>query len=417
MNGTLTWQLALRYLRGKRSANAVPILSRISMVAIGVGSAAMIIMFSVFNGLESVVKDSYKAFYPDIRIVPKEGKFFATGALNTDALKRMPDVVHVAPVLEDDALVGNENEFSVSATQQRIVTVKGVTNEYFSVNEVGKYIEKGGADTLSQGESNTAILGIELSHVLGVEPDNSFSYLVLYYLNPDVRNPEADPENAFQTLKLHPSGAFRVLGDFDDKYMLAPLSLVQQLFHADGKLSAIELKTTAGKAEAVKRALEAQLGNTFTVQTRFEQNQTLYMVISGEKWAMYAILLFVLIIASFNMMGALSMLVLQKRKDIAILKAMGATNRTIRSVFLLEGILWACTGGVIGLLIGIAVCEAQQKFNIIKMQGMVVNAYPVKFVVTDTLLVMLTIIAVAFAMSLLPAYRATRTVDVSLKSN
>ena len=417
MNGTLTWQLALRYLRGRRSANAVPILSRISMVAIGVGSAAMIIMFSVFNGLESVVKDSYRAFYPDVRILPKEGKFFNANALNMDALKHIPGVAHVAPVLEDDALVGNENEFSVSATQQRIVSVKGVTNEYFAVNEVGNYIEKGGADTLSQGESNTVIVGIELSHVLGAEPDNSFSYLMLYYLNPDVRNPEADPANAFQTLKLHPSGAFRVLGDFDDKYMLAPLPLIQQLFHAEGRLSAVELKTAPGKAEEVKRALQQQLGNTFKIQTRFEQNQTLYMVMSGEKWAMYAILLFVLIIASFNMMGALSMLVLQKRKDIAILKAMGATNRSIRSVFLMEGVLWACTGGVTGLLIGMGICGAQQKFNLIKMQGMVVNAYPVKFVVTDMLLVLFTIISVALVMSLLPAYRATRTVDVSLKSN
>jgi len=417
MNQRLIWQLAVRYLRGKGSANAVPVLSRISMVAIAVGSAAMIIMFSVFNGLEFLIKDSYKAFYPDIKISAAKGKFFSKDLVDIEKIKQISGVHAVAPVIEDDALAGNENEFAVSATQQKIITVKGIANNYFKVNEVAKYVDQGGTDSVSDQQPYTGIVGVELSHVLGADVDNTFSNIMLYYVNPELKNPESDPANAFQTLKIHPAATFSVMGEFDDKYLLAPLSLVQELFHAEGKYSSLELRVDKNSVQSVKMELAKMLGKNFKVQTRFEQNQTLYMVMGGEKWAIYAILLFVLIIASFNMVGGLSMLVLEKQKDIAILQAMGSTSSAIRAVFLLEGVLWACVGGFVGLCLGSLVCLLQEKFEFIKLQGMIVDAYPVKLTIMDMLLVIATIIAVGFMAALYPSYRAMKTADVSLKSN
>jgi lipoprotein-releasing system permease protein len=241
---------------------------------------------------------------------------------------------------------------------------------------------------------------------------------MLYYQNPEVTNPEADPANAFQTLKLHPAATFTSEAEFDEKYVLAPLPLVQQLFHAERKYSAIEINTDPAMVEQVRDEVRRIAGPGFRVQTRFEQNQTLYMVMGGEKWAIYAILLFVLFIASFNMVAALSMLVVEKQKDIAILRAMGADRNTLRGIFLLEGVLWSLIGGVTGLVLGTCICLLQEKTGLVKMQdGMTADAFPISVTVPDILLVLVTIITVGFLAAWYPAARAGRIREVNLKSN
>jgi lipoprotein-releasing system permease protein len=400
MRKSLALLLALRYVRGKRSANAVPILSRISMAAIAVGSAAMIILFSVFNGFEVLVKDLYKAFYPDIRISPVTGKFFRLPPATLDKIAHWPGVEQLAPVIEDNILINTDDDVVVA-------TLKGIDNRYFQVNNVQPYISKG-RDSLTGGPMATAIMGTHIAARIGLDVNNDFSKLQVHYFNTKTKNPGTDLAAAYQSLVLKPDGIFRVQDEFDDKYILGPIEQTQQLFNAPGKVSSIELKTVPGESTtAIKKSLQQLLGSKYRIETRFEQNRTLYQVLKTEKWATYAILLFVLLIASVNMIGALSLLVLEKRKDMAILSAMGATKGTIRSVFLFEGMLWSCIGGLAGLLLGGSICLAQQRFGLLSLgDSFVIKAYPVAMLLQDFILVFVTVIFVGLVAAWYPAMKA-----------
>lgn len=417
MRNALAATIALRYLRGKRGNNAVPILSRISMVAIAVGSAALVVALSVFNGLEVVVSDMYKAFYPEVRITAAKGKFFPAADLPLAAIQRMEEVAVVSPVLEDNALAGDMDNLSGTENRQKVVVVKGIDNSYFAVNNVRDYINRGD-DSVVTGNNPTALLGFRIANELGADIRNSFSTIMLYYPNPEVLNPESDPVNAYQSLQLKPTATFLAGDEFDDKYILAPLDKVQELLHARNMLSSVEIKTVNGNQDKLKSKLASLLGAKYKVETRYEQNATLYMMMKAEKWVMFVILIFVLIIASFNMTGALSMLIVEKKKDIAILKAMGAEAADLRRIFLAEGMLWALTGGLSGIALGLAIYFAQLHYGIIKMGGaFMVDAYPVALQITDVLMVLAAITAVGLIVSWYPARKAAVIADTGLKSN
>jgi len=418
MNGNIILRLAFRYFGGKGTANAVPVLSRISMVAIAVGSAAMIILFSVFNGFESLVKENYKAFYPDLRISTVKGKFFTLNDSQFNAISTVPGVTHVSRVIEDNVLasVGNLGERGNANENQLVVMLKGIDREYFKVNDIHQYLLNG-VDSVSQGEPNTAIAGEHIIKVLGIDFNNIFSAIQLYYLNPNVTNPDANPESAFQSLRVHPSGAFSVLEEFDGKYILSSLSSAQKLFNAEGRYSSIEISAQPAAIETIKKKITEMIGKDFKVESRYEQNKTMYLVMDTEKWAVYFILLLVLLIASFNMVGALSMLVLEKRKDLAILRAMGLPNFSMSLVIMAEGILWALAGGTSGLLLGTAVCLLQQYFGIIKIAGsFLVDAYPVKMQTGDLFLVFGTIFFVGVLASIYPSVKSAQAADPTLKA-
>jgi len=410
MNRTLVWHLAFRYLRGRRSLNAVPLLSRISMAAIAVGAGAMIILFSVFNGFEGLVKDLYKAFYPEIKISPARGKFFSLTPIQLQSIKTTQGIQYISYSISDRVLL-------TSGEDQYVATLMGVDSNYFKVNDVLSYITAG-RDSIADSPQHTAIIGEHIANQLGLDVDNAFLKLTIYYPNAHVANPILDPTAAFQALVLKPDGIFHIQDDFDAKYILASFSSVQGLFSEQGKYSAIEIRLNKdANVETVQHHLQAITGNNYKVETRYEQNKTLYMVMRVEKWIMGGILLLVLVIASFNMVGALSMLVLAKQKDVAILKAMGASRGTIRGIFLAEGILWALTGGAIGLLLGTILCICQQQFHWVKIGGaFVVDAYPVRLQLFDFLVVIATIILVGLLAAWYPAMKASRAEIRDLKS-
>ncbi|MGN6569110.1 MAG: FtsX-like permease family protein [Flavipsychrobacter sp.] len=410
MNRTLVWHLAFRYLRGRRTLNAVPLLSRISMAAIAVGAGAMIILFSVFNGFENLVKDLYRAFYPEIKISPAKGKFFSLSPAQEKAIAGTQDVGHVSYSISDNVLI-------TSGEDQYVATLKGIDRNYFKVNDVLPYIVAG-RDSITDSPNHTAIIGEHIANQMGLDVDNAFTKLTLYYPNASVVNPILNPESAFQALVLKPDGVFHIQDDFDAKYVLATFSSVQGLFNEQGKYSSIEISLNKGaNPDEVKQRLQKIAGAAYKVETRYEQNKTLYMVMRVEKWIVGGILLLVLIIASFNMVGALSMLVLAKQKDMAILKAMGAGRNTIRGIFLAEGVLWALTGGLIGLLLGTILCICQQQFHWVKIGGaFVVDAYPVHFQFLDFIVVIATIILVGLLAAWYPAMKASKTEIIDLKS-
>jgi lipoprotein-releasing system permease protein len=409
MNRTLVWRMALRYLRGKRGANAVPVLSRISMVAIAVASCAMLILFSVFNGFEQVVQDLYKAFYPEIKITAAKSKFFSVKDKQVLQIKAVKGVGQTSFVIEDYVLVnGNDNPL--------IATLKGVDKDYFTVNSVKPYIA--GRDSVTAIGTPTAIVGSQIQANLGLEIDKPFSMLSIYYLNAKTSNPVLNPQTAYQALYLKPDGVFHVQDEFDGKYILAPLPLVQGLFQQEGKYASIDISLAKNaNANDIKKRLQDILGNTFRVDTRFEQNKELYLIMRSEKWAVYAILLLVLLIASFNMIGALALLVLEKQKDMAILRAMGAQPADVRNLFITEGVLWSLTGGLTGIVLGVLVCVGQQQFHWIKLEGaFIINAYPVQMQSMDFLLIISTVLIVGLLAAWYPAMRAAKIEAVSLKS-
>lgn len=406
----LVWQLAWRYLKGKRSANAVPILSRISMFAIAVGAAAMIILFSIFNGFEGIVKDLYKAFYPEIKITAAKGKFFALSEEQYKNVQSVEGVSVVSRVMEDNVLLKSYTG------ERQVATIKGVDENYFKVNDVASYMSDGICNVATD-PVKTAVVGSQLATQLGLDVTNVFSSMEAYYPNPKAKGITLSPQDAFRKLRLRPEGAFSVQDEFDSKYIIADLGLVQELIQAKDMYSSLELKLLTDDAASVQEVLQELLGSAYLVQTRYEQNQTIYMVMRAEKWAVYGILLLVLVIAAFNMVGALSMLVLEKQKDIAILKAMGATSGQASSIFVTEGVLWSLVGGGSGLLIGALLCIGQKQFGWIKLGGtFIIDAYPVQLLLTDFLVILATIITIGVLAAWFPAIRAARVQAISLRT-
>lgn len=403
MNGSFALRMAGRYLRGKGSANAVPILSRISMVAIAVGCGALLVLFSVFNGFNAVIDQFYTAFYTDLRIRPAAGKTFDFSPQQWQILEKNGNILSAAPVLEDRMLAAGEGDASV-------VTVRGVDARYFRVTNLKEYIRYG-ADTVSNAHGiPTALVGMGVAVRLGLSTDNVFSQLHLYAPRADAPvSGLSNPADAFQTETLQPGGIFSVESEIDEHYLLAPLPVVQSLLGAGNALSQIDMKLRPGTTAQTAQALRAALGKDFILEDRRQQNATFYSIMAAEKWTMYLILLLVLLIASFNLVGALSMLVLEKQKDVAILQAMGADKSTIRGVFLLESILWSLVGGVSGIVLGALLCLGQQRFGWIKLEGgFLIEAYPVALHGRDVVVVFLTALGLGLAAGWLPSWRAAR---------
>lgn len=380
------------------------------MVAIAVSAGAMIVLFSVFNGFEGVIRDLYNVFYPDISVTVARGKFFHLPEAQIQALRNVDGVHSVARVIEDNVLVNSDHE-------QIVVTLKGIDENYFTVNDVRPWIIEG-RDSIVAGPVPTAIVGAHIAGQLGLHVDNIFSQIVLYYPDARQKNPSLNPQSAFQSLQLKPDGVFRIQDDFDSRYMLAPLALVEALYQERGNISSLEIRLhDPGDSKKVKAQLQHLLGDSYKVATRYEQNSMLYMVMRSEKWAVYAILFLVLLIASFNMIGALSLLVLEKQKDMAILRAMGATPGMVRSVFLMEGVLWSLTGGLAGLVAGTGLCLGQQYFGWIRLQGaFIIDAYPVAVLIPDILLIITTVVVVGILAAWYPAVKATRAELPGLKT-
>lgn len=397
----MVFNIALRYLRGKGTANAVPVLSRISMTAIAVSSCAMIILFSVFNGFESLIDDLYKAFYPDIKITASKGKFFNPYDKCLGYLAKEEAIAAQSLVLEDNVLVNTEEGDYLP------VTIKGVDEQYFRVNDVRPFINKGNDTLMIDHDLSTAIIGQHIAANLGIDVDNVFARIAVFYPNSKIDMGSIAPTDAFQSMLFKPDGTFMVQEEFDGKYILAPLSKVQELLSQSRQVSSIEIKIKSEfSSEKFKARLQQQLGSDYLVATRYEQNKSVYMVMRSEKWAGYAILLFVLLIASFNMVSALSLLVLEKQKDMGILRTMGFLPVNLSKVVLLEGVLWALVGGSIGLAAGLLLCWAQVQFHLIRIDGaFIIDSYPIAVKWMDILIVLITVSTVGLIAAVYPARR------------
>jgi len=396
------FKIAWRYFRGKKSAQAINIISWISIGAIAVSSAAMIVLFSVFNGLEDTVKGMYSAFNPGLKVRPSKGKFFTVTDEQLQAVRQLPGIAVASLSLEDMVLLTGDEE-------QRVGTLKGVDDSWFKVSHIDSFMTDGQASWPQRHDYTPAIMGLGVSIALGIDVNNAFAGLRIYYPKPGIPSSE-DPQAGLNSIVVKPQGNFRIQDEFDGQYVLVPLEAARRLFGAGNRASSIEIALKPGTGEGrLRQALKEIMGEGIIIENRFEQNKTFYMIMRSEKWAVYAILLMVLLIASFNMIGSLSMVVLEKKKDIAILKSMGARRTLIHSVFLTEGGLLALFGALIGVLAGLLLCLGQHYYGWISLpEGFIIDAYPVLLQAQDFLLVVATALAVGLLAAWYPAYKASR---------
>ena len=403
MNFLFAW----RYFKSKKSTNAINLIAWISVTAIAVGSAALIIILSVFNGFEDLVKGLYSDFYADIRVAPATGKTFHLNQSQFSKIRSTTGVLGLSAVVEEKAVLMNGDCSS-------IVYIRGVDDQYTSVSKVSNHIRRGKFE-LGTAESPKIVVGAGIENAACVDVERAVGPLTLYMPNRSANSLNAtDALNAFNVQAV---GTFMVQQDFDNKYIFSNIGFLRFMMDLQAdEFSSLDIKAGA-EADNVKKELQVLLGNQFQVQTRYEQNQSLYTVMQIEKWVIYGILSLILVVAAFNMIGALTMLVLEKQKDISVLQAMGANTNRIKSIFLTEGMLLAGIGGVSGMLLAAMICWIQLKFQIIKLGGdtFIINYYPVKMVFADFLLVGGTVFIIALLAAYIPSRKASLQ-EFSLKS-
>jgi lipoprotein-releasing system permease protein len=397
MNILFAW----RYFRAKKSTNAINIIAWVSMSAIVVGAASLILVLSVFNGFEDLVKSLYTSFYPDLKITPSSGKTLILNARQLQQLRAVNGVRDLSLVVEEQAVV--ENGDNVTSPY-----LKGVDSNFTKVSGVAGKVDRGKFET-GTADQPLAVLGSGIEYNLGVEADLS-QPLDVYSFRKGGPSYTVDPLASYSHAEITTAGVFRIQQDFDEHYVITNLDFVKRMLGLQpDEYSGVELAVTdPDRVTEVQQSLLKLLGKDYMIQTRYQQNQKLYSVMGTEKWVIYIILTLILVVAAFNMVGALTMLVWDKQKDIHVLKALGAGNGLIQKIFLSEGILLAVMGGMAGILLAALICELQLKFKLIPLQGgsFLIDYYPVKMVPTDFLLVFTTILIVALLASWLPARKA-----------
>jgi lipoprotein-releasing system permease protein len=363
------------------------------MLGVFVGSAALIIILSVFNGFENIVLSMYNTFSPELMIEAKKGKTFDPSDARFQILKNETRIINYTDVLQEKALVRY-------GKGQSIALVKGVSDNYMKRSENLDSTISSGSFMLNYKNEDMAVIGSAIQSYLSVNLDDDFRNLDIYSPRSGAAN-SLNPADEFNILSIHPSGVFSVQQEFDNM-MIVPIGFARKLLGEESKVSLIEINTKPDiSIDDLQSDLEAKLGKDFTVKNRIQQNQLLYKVLNSEKWAIFLILTFVLIIAIFNIIGSLTMLVIDKKKDIAILSSLGANNLLIRGIFFIEGMMISMIGCILGMTAGLIFCILQQQFGFIGMAGVniMIDSYPIGIKATDFVLVFGTVLLVSLVAS------------------
>lgn len=390
-----SFYIARRYLFSKKSHNAVNIISCISVCGVALATMAMVCTLSVFNGFQDLVSTFFTAFDPELKIMPAVGKVFDGQDPRVLSIRQMPEIEVCSESLEDNAMVQYQG-------RQVMAVIRGVEDNFDSLTPIDSILFGRGELILHDEVANYAIPGIQLLSALGTGI-RFLDPLEVYAPKRGAKVNIANPSTAFTTGNLFSSGLTFVVGQekYDNAYILTSLDFARQLFRYTTEISALNLKLKAGEdVETVKRMLEKRLGKEFVVQDRYEQQEDTFRIMKIEKLVSYLFLIFILLIACFNIVGPLSMLIIDKRNDVMSLRNMGANDRQITRIFLLEGYMISCFGAVSGVVLGILLCFLQQQFGLISLGSsgsFVVEAYPVSVHAGDVILILLTVLAIGFA--------------------
>lgn len=374
------------------------------MLGVFVGSAALIIILSVFNGFEKVILSLYNNFTPELIIEPVKGKTFDPQTAYFKSLHKNELVFSYVEVLQEKALIRY-------GARQFIGTVRGVSKDFLKNKQLDSTI-RNGSFTLKANDLPYAVIGATVQNSLLVNINDQLSSLQIYSPRRKVVN-SINPEDEFVRRPISVSGVFSIQQDFDDM-IIVPLSFTRDLLDEPKEISSLQLNFKPGtNVEKQQKDIQDKLGKSFTVKNRYQQNTELYKTLNYERWFTFLILTFVLIIAIFNIIGSLTMLVMDKKKDIAILTSLGAGKPLIQGIFFFEGMMISIVGCIAGIIVGLIFCVVQQQFGLVKMGGqmMVIDAYPVDMKATDFLLVFLTVTGIAVLASGISARLSIKGLD------
>ena len=385
--------IARRYLFSKKSTNAINVISMISMAGVIVATMALIIVLSVFNGFHDLVATFFTQFDPQLKVVPVEGKDAPSDDPVLTEIRQMPEVDVATESVEDMALAIYEGH-------QAMVTVKGVDDNFMELTHINEIVYGDGEFQLHAADLEYGTLGIRLAQELGTGARFG-NYLHIYAPRRDGQLDLSNPQDGFEVDSLISPGVVFATrqGKYDKSYILAPIGFARRLFDQQGMLTSLELRLKPGSnLEAVKKRMRSIANGKYKVLDRFEQQADTFKIMQIEKFIAYIFLTFILIVACFNIIGSLSMLIIDKREDVVTLRNLGANDKQISSIFLFEGRLIVAIGAIVGVALGLLLCWLQQRFGLVGMGGssgmFVVNAYPVSVHYQDVLLVFFTVLVV-----------------------
>lgn len=412
---------AWRYFKAKKTTNAINIIAWTSVAAIIIGTTALVLVLSVFNGFEGLVKSLYSSFYTDLKVMPVSGKLMTISSEQLQKIKAIPGIRNFSLVLEEKAFLqtrtrqfGGEDE---ERENQKVVQLKGVDKQYRYVTGVAGNLFKG-EFVLGDSESPQMIIGAGVERTLDIDADNHLDPLVVYLPRKDGTE-QLDPLQSISSSQVTVSGGFMVQQDFDNTFCITNIDFLRNaLALKDDQYSAIEIAVTdPSTADDIRQKVKDVLGDQYAVLNKYQQNKSLYAVMNMERWAIYGVLSLILVVAAFTMIGALTMLVLEKQKDISVLHALGANKSFIQKVFLNEGMLLALIGGGIGMLLALIIAVLQINFHLIPLTGgsFLIDYFPVKLRIADFLLVGATVFIIALLASWFPSRKAALQ-QFSLKS-
>lgn len=400
---------AWRYFNAPKSTQAINWIARISVIAMAVGTAALILVLSVFNGFEGMVKSLYSSFYPDWRLMPAQGKVLRLTATQLKSLQQLGGVEAVSLVVEERALLqAGEN--------QALVTLKGVDTAYTAVSGVAQHLVSG-EFVVGTATTPYLVLGAGVEAALSILADRNLAPITVY-LPKKTEGLQVDWAESIRVDTAQTAASFLIQQDFDDQYAITSLDFMrEQLGLTSEEASSVELRVNSNaNASAIRSQLQAIVGSQVLVEDRYEQNKTLFRVMRTERWIVYGVLSLILIVAAFTMIGALTMLVLEKQKDIQVLRALGADTGLIRGIFLTEGLLLSILGSGIGMLLAYGLAWLQLTYHLIPLEGgsFLIDYYPVAIKVADFFLVAGTVLVIAILASWIPAASAA-THQISLR--
>ena len=390
--------IAGRYLFAKKSHNVINIISAISAIGMAVGTAALVIILSVYNGFDSLIRSMMSNVEPDLLITPATGKTFVPDDSTFDWIYDQPSVKNMCCVLEEQVFISYDGK-------QSLARAKGVDWVYEEESPLKDHM-RDGEFKLHRGDVPLAAVGAGLAYELGISP-RFLSPVEIYFPTRTGRISLANPAASIESVRVYPSGLFSVNNDVDAELLIVPIEKMQELLEYEDEVSAVEIRLTEDspkdELKRLQKEIGARLGPGFRVKDRFQQNESLYKMMKYEKAAIFMILIFVIIIIAFNIFGSLTMLIIEKKEDIRTLRSMGAPDSLIRKIFVLEGWFISLAGLAGGLVIGVGFAALQQAFGIIKMPGhFVVQAYPIILSWSDILLTAVGVAVIGYLIALLP---------------
>ena len=394
--------IARRYLFSKKSTNVINIISGISVFGVTISTLSLVVILSVFNGLDGLIKSLFSSFDPDIKITLNEGKTFNTDTKQFNQIKKLEGIAVYSEVIEENALLRyGDKEF--------VATVKGVDGSFSLMTGIDSMMIDGGF-TLKKKDKMFAVVGYGIASALSL--GLNFIEPIIIYVPKMTGKTNINIQNATNRKIIYPSGIFSIQQEIDSKYIIVPIEFARSLFEYSSKITSFEISLKPDvNAKAVQARISSILGDKFNVRNRFQQQEIMYKTIKSEKLIGFLILLFIILIASFNIIGSLTMLIIDKKKDIETLLSMGADFPTIRKIFLIEGWLISVTGAILGLILGIAFCLLQQKFGLIALQGngsFIVDSYPVEIYYSDLFFIFFSVISIGFLAAWYPVRYITQ---------